>query len=364
MVLIPGGMVEIRTRHVPFSKRSLVLSILLALATIAPATVTMQTMFGPLTKPSGTPVENGRLWIMVYDENNDGQFPGGLGTDASLTDPGAAYAAFAGKTLEVGTIIEGDRIFAVGGIDDTSTGVPGLTQNLVAEINIDDLNLQPGRKWAFYWFADIVSTSPQIPGRMFSIGGINEISRFSPIGNQGMTIPEEGHTVTIAIYADSLPDGTLPVSRFQSIAAEKPNDFASWIAGFFPEETDPAIIGFDADPDADGLDNGVESILGTPPNVPNSGLESPAASAPGTLTFLATLAKNPPSNVQGFWEWSRDLEHWFESGAGDGTTVVTFTETIVDETDPVRKCIKITAESSGEPSPLLFARLAASQGNE
>ena len=335
-----------------------------ALPTLGWATVTMQIMFGPLADPSGAPVQNGRLWVMVYDENNDGQFPGGLGTDASLTDPAAAYSAFAGKTLEVGTMIEGDRIFAVGKMDDTSTGVPGLTQNLVDQIDVVGMNLESGRKWAFYWFPKLSPTAPQVPGQAFAIGGINEVSRFSLIGTQGMTIPNDGDTVAIAIYADSLPDGTLPVSRFQSVTAEKPNDFAAWIDGFFPGESDPAIVGFDADPDADGLSNGVESILGTSPATPNPGLENPAASISGTLTFLATTAKNPPSDVARAWEWSRDLEHWFDNGESDGFTVVKFTETIVDETNPVRNRIKITTESSGIQPSLLFVRLATFRKNE
>ncbi|MCB1131330.1 MAG: hypothetical protein KDN05_09380, partial [Verrucomicrobiae bacterium] len=38
--------------------------------------------------------------------------------------------------------------------------------------------------------------------------------------------------------------------------------FASWIESFFPGETDPAIIGFDSDPDHDSMANGLEYYLG------------------------------------------------------------------------------------------------------
>ena len=41
--------------------------------------------------------------------------------------------------------------------------------------------------------------------------------------------------------------------------------YASWIDGFFPGETDPAIIGATADPDNDGIPNAVEMVLGGNP---------------------------------------------------------------------------------------------------
>ena len=52
----------------------------------------------------------------------------------------------------------------------------------------------------------------------------------------------------------------------QTLAVEVDRDFESWIAGFFPGETDPAIIGPDADPDSDGLTNLEEFNIGTDPS--------------------------------------------------------------------------------------------------
>lgn len=43
--------------------------------------------------------------------------------------------------------------------------------------------------------------------------------------------------------------------------------YPAWIAGFFPGETDPEIIGLDADPDQDGTANGIELLLGTNPDL-------------------------------------------------------------------------------------------------
>jgi len=360
MVSGSGTMVN-RFRYSPVRRLAALAGGFLAAMAWGSATVTMQTMFGVLTDTTGTPVPDGALWVMIYDQNDDGRFPGGLETDGTLLDPAAAHAAFAGKILEVGNIIEGDRIFALGEINDLTGGYPGLTQNRVVGLDIVGMNLEPGRKWAFYWFPGLTTANPQLPGQSFEIGGINEVSQISSNSDQGMTIPNDGALVNIYIYANSVPEGTLPTSRFRSVAAEPTNDFAAWIAGFFPGESDPVIVGFDADPDADGLANGLESFLGTPPDVPSPGLESPASVSPGTLTFLVTLAKEPPSDVTGKWEWSRDLVHWFPDGASDGSVVVDFTETIVDGINPVRNRMKIAATGSDSSPLTLFVRLVATQ---
>jgi len=347
-----------RSKFASFRRLFVLIGAFWAATPLAWSTVTMHLFFGPLTRPSGTPVENGKLWILVYDENDDGQFPGGLGTDGSLTDPAAAYSAFAGKTISVDTIVDGDRIFAVGEIK-TSADYPGVTQNSILGLDVAGMNLESGRKWAFYWFPDIAPNDPRVPEQPFEIGGINEITHYPSVNSWPMTIPNDGALVSVTIYADSLPGGTLPTSRFQAVAAEPANDFSSWISGFFPGEPDPAVVGFDADPDADGLVNGVESILGTAPDAPSRGLGAPVLAASGSLIFHTTLAKTAPSDVERAWEWSPDLAHWFPDGAGDGSIVVDFTETIVSESNPVRNHVKITATPSPPSSTLLFIRLAA-----
>lgn len=69
----------------------------------------------------------------------------------------------------------------------------------------------------------------------------------------------------------------------------------SWIAGFFPGETNPAIIGLDADPDGDGVSNLLEFALNGNPNDPaNNGtvvVTTANSSAPGdALDLVITLA--------------------------------------------------------------------------
>jgi hypothetical protein len=56
-----------------------------------------------------------------------------------------------------------------------------------------------------------------------------------------------------------------------------------WIREYYPGETNPTVIGFEADPDQDGIPNGLEYTLGKGVNVPNAAdvLPEPQASVQG-----------------------------------------------------------------------------------
>lgn len=64
----------------------------------------------------------------------------------------------------------------------------------------------------------------------------------------------------------SIDYGTGTNSQITLINPGGGDPFTDWIAGFFPGETDPAIVGAGADPDADGQSNLVEFALGGSPD--------------------------------------------------------------------------------------------------
>ena len=68
------------------------------------------------------------------------------------------------------------------------------------------------------------------------------------------------------------------------------DDYWAWIDGFFPGETDPAIIGTDADPDDDGIANSVEMVIG---GNPATGMDT--ALLP-TIELVTDPAGLPPGN--------------------------------------------------------------------
>jgi autotransporter-associated beta strand protein len=65
-------------------------------------------------------------------------------------------------------------------------------------------------------------------------------------------------------YSASTHPGLLSGTGALRIPASDP--FLAWIEPFFPGETDPAIVGRDADPDGDGIPNAIEFLTGGIPN--------------------------------------------------------------------------------------------------
>jgi autotransporter-associated beta strand protein len=67
----------------------------------------------------------------------------------------------------------------------------------------------------------------------------------------------------VGSFGGTLPDGyELNTSQAGEIRLVKSgSDFSNWLSAFFPGETNSAVIGLNADPDADGIPNGVEFVL-------------------------------------------------------------------------------------------------------
>ena len=77
-----------------------------------------------------------------------------------------------------------------------------------------------------------------------------------PSGTYSSSSVPAGATITTASFSGG---GTLTVTSGPG------GTYASWIDSFFPGETNPAIIGTGADPDNDGINNGVEMVIGGNP---------------------------------------------------------------------------------------------------
>ncbi|MFY7818941.1 MAG: beta strand repeat-containing protein [Akkermansiaceae bacterium] len=103
-------------------------------------------------------------------------------------------------------------------------------------------------------------------------------------------------TYTIASYSGTLTgsfSGTLPDGYTLSTATpgeirlvKVGTDFDNWISGFFPNETNVAIIGLNADPDGDGIPNGIEFVLKNGNPAQGNGTTLPTATLSGdTLLF-------------------------------------------------------------------------------
>lgn len=133
------------------------------------------------------------------------------------------------------------------------------------------------------------------------------------------------------------------------------NTFASWIGGF----SVGGQTGVNGDFDNDDLDNALENLMGTSPEVFNQGLTTVSSSG-GNLIFRHTLSATPASDLTGAYEWSTDLATWNASGASAGGTTVTFGVPVII-TAGTPNLVEVTATLTGTASPKVFGRFKATQ---
>lgn len=137
--------------------------------------------------------------------------------------------------------------------------------------------------------------------------------------------------------------------------------YALWINGFFPNNTDPNIIGFDADPDFDGIPNGVEALTGGTPNSPGVFATTELTKTGNTFTFLYPQDKTLPFVVTASYEWSTDLANWQGDDESFGGVTVSLSDggEPWDNTDPVVDVYQVTATVTVGTAAKLFVRVLA-----
>jgi hypothetical protein len=142
--------------------------------------------------------------------------------------------------------------------------------------------------------------------------------------------------------------------------------YDGWIDGFFPGVTDSLIIGFNADPDGDGIPNGIEALIGGMPNSAGVFATTELTKTTNGLTFLYPHDKNTPSGVTrsgvtAGYEWSTDLVNWQTDGASFGGVTVTLADEVWDDTDDNIDIYKVIATVTVGTAPKLFVRVKAMQ---
>ena len=161
-------------------------------------------------------------------------------------------------------------------------------------------------------------------------------------------VNDDGNDAGLAIDALTITDGS-PAS----------SGYALWIDGFFPGNADPATIGFDADPDQDGIPNGVEALIGGIPNVAGVFATSDLVKDGSVFTFVYPQDSVVPAGVTADYEWSTDLVNWQGSGESFGGVTVTLVDDLYDETDPAISLYQVTATVTAGTTAKLFVRVVA-----
>ncbi len=121
---------------------------------------------------------------------------------------------------------------------------------------------------------DLTYTGTDAVGELF-FGTVQQ-----PSGTYSASSVPLGASITTASFSGS---GTLTVG----------GTYASWIDSFFPDENNPAIIGAGADPDNDGVDNGVEMVIG---GNPATNMDSALLPTIELVTNPASTPAIPPGN--------------------------------------------------------------------
>lgn len=118
-----------------------------------------------------------------------------------------------------------------------------------------------------------------------------------------------------------------------------------------------ADAAFNADPDNDGIANGLENLLGTDPSAHSSGGMSNIAKTTDGLSMQHSKNSAVSNDVTANYEWSTDLSTWNASGATVGGSTVSITA--ADNT-PTTGTTTATATVSGTELDTVFIKVSAS----
>jgi hypothetical protein len=181
-------------------------------------------------------------------------------------------------------------------------------------------------------------------------------------GSGAATGPGGAANITGIFYQN---DGSSPFTSGYQLAPREASDvdplvsgFGAWIAAFYPNETDVNIIGFNADPDGDGIPNGMEALIGGIPNVPGVFGISEITKTGNEFSFVYPQDIVVPVGINATYQWSTDMITWRNSGASSGGVTVTLVDSVFNNFDEVTE-YKVTATVTVGTAPKLFVRVGA-----
>lgn len=215
--------------------------------------------FLPVVRNSG-----GSQSILTVNPTNPGTYPGIIQDNLKLVVGGTATQALSGQISHTGdTTINAGANLIVGTTGElklypTSNGItnsiggPGSLQfDGTLRVVLDGANPSSGNSWKL---VDTNSLAQVTYGPNFNMLGWGFFTE-TPVDSGIWKLDDLG-TVWTFTEATGMLTVTSPAT----------DPFGTWINGYFPGETDPAIIGKGADPDGDGVNNFAEFALGGTPD--------------------------------------------------------------------------------------------------
>jgi autotransporter-associated beta strand protein len=229
-------------------------------------------------------------------------FPGSIQDDVKLVVGGTAPQTLTGDNVHLGdTLIDtganlvisstGELQFypAANGVSNSVGGTGTLDFDGTLRINFSNIDPTPGNSWTLVNVASLASATYD--------------STFTVAGGAGAFSET---TLDSGVWEQV--DGTVVWTFTEStgvfsVAPYVPQPFQVWIDTYFPGQSDPDVVGKDADPDGDGTDNLAEFALnGNPDDAADIGyraisLEDTDADGQKELTLTIAVRKGDSSPV-------------------------------------------------------------------
>lgn len=187
-----------------------------------------------------------------------------------------------------------------------------------------------------------------------AVNGTSSLADYNVAGTAGATGAVAAASVTIGA-ANNTENGVY-ISQLRGGLSD---GYSIWINSYFAPVTDPNIIGFNKDPDNDGIPNAVEALIGGNPKVAGVFTTTELTKTGNAFTFLYPQAETVPSGVTAAYEWSSDLTNWQSSGQSFGGVTVTLADLLWDDTDPNVSIYQVTATVTVGTPAKLFIRVCA-----
>lgn len=291
---------------------------------------------------------------VIRDAIGSGTRNVGLVVNGGTLTLGGLNSYTGNTTINSGSLVLSDNAqlkFAIGATSGTSNSLSGVSATLNGDFNIDTTLADASALTSGTWTLENVASLTAAYGSTFQVVS----------GATAWTATGDVWTKTVGAKTYSFDEAT-------GVLTLTGGGFDAWIASKGLTGPDAA---FDADPDNDGLDNGLEFVLGGEPNPANPGANS--ASLLPTLTLsggnmIYTFKRKDisESGVALHFQWSTDLT--FPSpandvsiGAVDSTTDTITVDVTEDNPDIDTDTIVITVPAAKAAGGKIFGRLKAAK---